>query len=308
MNWLKMCRRCIELLVILLFCSLPWLNRHGIESLKGSLFAFDFFHIPFADPATALQALAGGAYIGNWPLATVCVGALAALFIAFFLGRIFCGWLCPYGFFSEIIYHLRQKFPFRVPEIYPLMAKFPELFPLSLALSFSLKGLVLVLGLAAIFFFAFPFIMLISMPGELSLLPLIVWQASGFASLISSLLLPLGALIAEFIFGKRLWCRYVCPQSIMLGLFSWAIPKGAPGLRIAWRPKKCACDKISPCRQACTLDLNPRQIFGPSRRDCMMCGDCVSTCQRYGQALEWSLKHERPKRKVHKHKTYDFKV
>ena len=41
-------RRLVQVAVLLLLAALPWLNRDGFTGMKGSLFAFDFFGLPFS--------------------------------------------------------------------------------------------------------------------------------------------------------------------------------------------------------------------------------------------------------------------
>ena len=152
------------------------------------------------------------------------------------------------------------------------------------------KILLLVLGLVAALGVGFPVLGIVSLPGELSLLPVLAWQGDEAWALLGAAAVPLVALLLEFATGKRLWCRFVCPQSVLLGAAAKCLPKGAPGLRIDWQAGKCTCKGKAPCQQACSLDLNPRCKGGPERHDCTHCGDCVSTCAAYGKALGWAAK------------------
>lgn len=86
-------RRLVQVAVLLLLAALPWLNRDGFTGMKGSLFAFDFFGLPFADPLGAVQIGLSG-IIPGWRL---IAGALVVLAVALCLGRIFCSWLCLSG-------------------------------------------------------------------------------------------------------------------------------------------------------------------------------------------------------------------
>lgn len=277
MKYLNIFRHIAQVAVISLFCALPWLNAHEINSVSGSLFAFDISGFPFADPANALQAMAGGVSIGVFPLRMICLGALMALLVALCLGRIFCGWLCPYGFFSEILFALRGKF-------------FKNRKSASDANSaYWGKTGIVIAGLLAMALFGYPLISLLSFPGDLSLAPLLIWQGAPFFPLASVFILPCAVLALEFIFGRRLWCGYICPQSVLLGAAAWILPKKIPGLRIRWNAKKCVCGKNSPCRDACSLGLDPRKKEGPNRRDCLMCGACLKTCDHYGKALKWKI-------------------
>lgn len=75
-------RRLVQVAVLLLLAALPWLNRDGFTGMKGSLFAFDFFGLPFADPLGAVQIGLSG-IIPGWRL---IAGALVVLAVALCLG------------------------------------------------------------------------------------------------------------------------------------------------------------------------------------------------------------------------------
>ena len=100
-------RRLVQVAVLLLLAALPWLNRDGFTGMKGSLFAFDFFGLPFADPLGAVQIGLSG-IIPGWRL---IAGALVVLAVALCLGRIFCSWFCPFGFLSELVHAIRGRRP-----------------------------------------------------------------------------------------------------------------------------------------------------------------------------------------------------
>lgn len=270
-------RRCAQILVVLFFCILPWLNTgdaHQHALARGSLFALDLGGLPFADPAVALQV----AVSGYAPPGRLVLGAVLSLALALSLGRVFCGWICPYGLFSELINALRQgRGGRRKAGSSPRRA--------TLGAAFACKAVLLILALSGAAVLAYPLVSLLSMPGELSLWPLFIRQGAS----LFFLAVPVAALLLEAFSGKRLWCRFVCPQSVLLGLAARCLPAQAPGLRIAWHAPRCACKGEAPCRQACSLALNPRRATGPPRRDCVMCGDCLKACATRGRALRWQF-------------------
>ena len=47
--------------------------------------------------------------MGVLPAARLLGGAVLSLGLALLLGRVFCSWICPYGFFSELAYRLRWR-------------------------------------------------------------------------------------------------------------------------------------------------------------------------------------------------------
>lgn len=265
-------RRICQTSVLLILCLLPWLNLRGFHEIRGSLFALDVFGFPFADPASASQAIVAGGMHGVPPLASLYAGACVSLLLALFCGRVFCGWLCPYGLFSELFSMPRKKEAGWAKN------------------AFWLKTGVTFIAIIIAAIFAWPLITILSMPGQISLIPFFAFEGVTIGATLSLLAIPLAALLVELWAGSRLWCKYICPQSVFLGFSSWSLPAKVPGLRIGWNAKNCSCGKNSPCREACGLNLNPRRRNGPPRRDCQMCGGCVAECQKYGKALDWNIK------------------
>lgn len=313
-------RHLVQILVILLFAILPWLNRQGLEQISGSLFAFDLAGIPFADPVAGVQAFVAAIIAGSSPGWRILAGAGLALGIAFFLGRVFCSWICPYGFLSEILHKARKAGDGNSSPAIAGKAVANRVF--------AAKAGLALLALAIVCLGFFPALTLISMPGQLSILSLQIHEnlhvsakmaqsasdlagasaASGLADAFflpmlagacGLLLLPCLVLLAELVSGQRLWCRFACPQSVLLGLAARLLPRKVPGLRIAWQPRLCNCGKDKdcsrpakmPCQAACDLACDPRHANGPERRDCTACGACLTSCQKDGNgALEWRFR------------------
>ncbi len=281
MKWYTLARRCAQLSVLVLFCMLPWITAAGFGQIRGSLFSLHFFGLPFADPVAALQVAAEGMMTAG----ALLWGAVCSLILALFLGRVFCSWVCPYGFLSELLYGVAARWPRSkaAPKRETASAKH--------ALAFAAKGFILVAGLSLVILLEYPVLNVLGMPGELSLVPVLVWQGAGVLFLLSALALPAAALALEVISGRRLWCRYVCPQSVLLGTAARCLPAKAPGLRIGWTAAHCSCRGDAPCRAACPLQLNPRRPDGPERRDCTVCGECLRACESRGGALGWKVFH-----------------
>ena len=111
MKYLPLARKICQFSTLALFCALPFLASLGFAGVSGTFFSLDFFGAPFADPASATQALGQGLWEGTLPLAALFIGAGLSLALAFFLGRVFCGWLCPYGLLSELAAGRRKSWP-----------------------------------------------------------------------------------------------------------------------------------------------------------------------------------------------------
>ena len=142
-------RRLIQVAVLLLLAALPWLNRDGFTGMKGSLFAFDFFGLPFADPLGAVQIGLSG-IIPGWRL---IAGARVVLAVALCLGRIFCSWFCPFGFLSELVHAIRGRRP-----------------PKPFKYGFWSRAVIALVGLALVPLLGFPLHNQLSLPGGLSLM------------------------------------------------------------------------------------------------------------------------------------------
>lgn len=264
MNRLFRLRRSVQAAVLLLFAALPWLNRSGFTGMKGSLFAFDFFGLPFADPLGAVQVLLSG-IVPGWRLVG---GAVLALTLALCLGRIFCSWLCPFGLLSELVHKFRRN-DGRKPG------------------GFRSRAAVAAVGLILAPLLGIPLLNQLSLPGGLSLglltaaAPLSDKTVHALPQQVVFFALPflpvLAVLIAEAVTGKRLWCRRVCPQSVLLSLMA-RLPF-AP--RLQRRLDRCACKPgAQACRAACPLGLDPRNPRSASPLECTNCGACVLACSR----------------------------
>lgn len=258
-------RRLAQIAALLLLAVLPWLNRGGFTGMKGSLFAFDFFGLPFADPLGAAQI----ALSGIVPGLRLAVGAFVVLIVALCLGRIFCSWLCPFGFLSELVHGIRDKRPSK-----PLRHGFRS------------RAAIALLGLALVPLIGFPLLNQLSLPGGLSL-GLLTAASPLSSKTIHTVLehvlffavpfLPVFAvLIAELATGRRLWCRWVCPQSVLPALMA-RLPL-AP--RLQRTLSRCVCKGEPACRRACPLGLDPRNPRSSSPLECTNCGACVLACSR----------------------------
>ena len=280
-------RRCAQTLTALVFCLLPWLNAPGAHQftlISGSLFALDLGGLPFADPVAALQVA-----VGVRARAPPVAGGRVVLGPGVFAGPGILQLDLPLRLLSELVSSLRR----RAAGVSGGHKESDSRQRDRRDAAFRGRAGIVLLGLVGAAVLGFPLLSLLSMPGELSLAPLLARQEAGRADgliLLSALALPVAALALEALGGRRFWCRYVCPQSVLLGLAARCLPQGAPGLRMTWRASACTCKGETPCRAACSLALNPRRAAGPPRRDCVMCGDCLKACAARGGALRWSLR------------------
>ncbi len=259
----------MQFFVALAFIIIPIVNRSRYSYLYGNFLSFHAFGIPFADPLAILQLSVKNLYL------TVdnIIGALLPLLLAFFMGTVFCSWICPFGLLSELGQGLRKKGYGRRQAQVALAGK-----------GFFLKMTVFVLGFIGFFIFSTtPILNQLSMPA---------WYArffqyyfgQDFISL--SIFFILALLGLEFILGRRIWCRYICPQSVLIALAKQLNQKR---LKVVFNREKCICKPgYERCEAACSLSLHPKTLYESAELECSNCGDCVVACTKMGRALCFS--------------------
>ncbi len=262
---LRAVRRAVQIGVALVMAALPLANARGVHWLSGNFLALDVLGLPLGDPLAVAQVAASARAVA----APAALGAGLALVLALALGPVFCAYACPYGLLSEWSHALSRRLGRARPGRFPRGG---------LALRVALAGI----GLAVVGVCGLPPLLnLLSLPAAYSRL----WQyaVSGFFWL-PVLAVP-ALLLVEVLCGARLWCRFVCPQSVLLALVHRLAP---PGLRVAFEARRCACGRDDrACLAACSLDLDPRRKAAPAA--CTNCGDCVEACRQRGRALRFAL-------------------
>ena len=198
------------------------------------------------------------------------VGGILLLY-SLFLGRMICGWLCPFGLIQELLYKIKTPklrkspvtrilsylkyiilvfFVFIVPITYafrdtPLPAFCKYICPAG-----TLEGGI---GLLANKVNASYF----SMLG-----PLFTWK----------FLLMISILVGS-VFIFRLFCRFICPLGALYGLFNRI---SFFGVKVE-QPK---CTNCNLCVSHCKLDVNH-----VGDQECISCGECMKVCPT--NAIVW---------------------
>lgn len=260
-------RRTYQVFFLALFLFLLVVGRTGwIRGWPVDL----FFH---ADPLLAIGTMLSSRTLHGW-LAL----SLAVVLATMFLGRVFCGWVCPLGTLNDAIGHgsrggAAQKRRANAPRAL-FRAKY-----------YFLAGFLVAALLGTL---------LVGVLDPLSLL------ARGLQSLVGPLLagvgvplfshgvhLPGGILPALLLVAvltanrliPRLWCRAFCPLGALLGLLSRYAPFGI--CRDTAACTKCGVCELS-CNGAATPSLDVR------RSECVVCMNCRTTCPEgaiaYGRA------------------------
>ncbi|GAW68502.1 4Fe-4S-binding protein [Geoanaerobacter pelophilus] len=284
--------RISQLFFLLLFLILFLLTEYrGSDRIVAAVNGF--FR---ADPLTAVSSML--AVKGYLPL---LFPGLLVLALSLFLGRFFCGWICPLGTVLDLATDRIGKLgPIRVLQG---RAKYWLLLPLLFASLFGLNvaGILdpIAILLRALTFFFHPLLGETARGGWKSLYGLLGDRRDlldpGYHLLRDYLLpfretlYPLAFLSALLFFlvlfleryEKRCWCRRLCPLGTLLGLVS----RFGPLRRI---PAKL-CPDCQACREHCPTSFD-RELL--QMDECILCLQCALNCP--SQRVRFDFRGMRP--------------
>ena len=183
------------------------------------------------------------------------------------LGRVVCGWLCPFGFVQDLVY----KIPgFRKVKNLPghrMLKNLPYIVLLFFVI--LLPSLVVdIMGTGSPWFCEY-----LCPSGTLFAgIPLVVMNSSlrlaaglRFLWKISVLLLVLGLAIKIY----RPFCKYLCPLGAVYGCFN----------KVAlyrFNIDEGRCIQCKACQRVCGMDIKVWQ--NPNSAECIRCGACKAAC------------------------------
>lgn len=216
-------------------------------------------------------------------IVTGSVIVFAAQFVAsLFLGRLFCGWLCPGGGVQEIVAPVQPK---------PLSrtgARWIKWIIWVPWCAFLLYLLLSGAGDTTVDFTAFTH-------GGISLTDL-----SGY---IVYYLVLTAFLVLAFTLGRRAACHTICwisPFMIIGGSIRKAI--GLPALHLATRPQ--ACIECSRCSEVCPMSIQVQETISVgalTHSDCILCGECVDVCPK--EVISYRFSAQKPERSLSREAT-----
>jgi len=232
-----------------------WRNFSYIFFLLIFIF-FPLFHVVKLDIAHGVSYLFGqempATNAFRWLILIIGGISILIIFTNLILGRVFCGWICPGGFFAQI-----QEF-FRKKSLNPKTKKFSKI------KYYLITGLVTTIftflifnwitDLRAFFYITNP-----------AFKPL--WIAFAISFIIFY--------FEMFVADK--WCRVYCPTGIyhkITPYFHFVKPVLV---------NKQECSDCKECIKACPMGLDPRKMayindFDRGIQACIECGECVDAC------------------------------
>ena len=215
----------------------------------------------FGCPIGSIQATIGSS---KFNFAFYVVGLLSLFAIA--AGRLFCGYICPFGLFQDLLDKIPLK-KIKVPQKVNKVLRYLKYFILAFfvfVLPFALQDKY---GMSDPYFCKY-----ICPSGILfGAIPLIAMNKALTASLgaLFGLKFTVLAIISmlSMIF-YRPFCRYLCPLGAFLGMFN---PISLYRLKINGK-----CIKCRKCERTCKLDIPTYKT--PNSPECIRCGECIKAC------------------------------
>lgn len=205
-------------------------------------------------PLGTLQSIFGGGFLRLpfYMLASIVLFALL-------LGRIICGWLCPFGFFFDLLY----KIPSPKLKKNSLTAKLCYVKYLIFAIAVVLIPLYMFYSKGM----TFPAFCEELCPNGLLNAVFMMVTNTGFAFLYSNTKLIIAlAIISASIVIYRPFCRFICPLGAFYAVFN--------KLSIfAIQIDESKCIGCNACQRTCLMDC---QKVGDT--ECIACGKCKAVC------------------------------
>lgn len=228
---------------------LPGLNCYSCPGALGSC------------PMGALQAVLTGR---SSDFSFYVTGFL--MVVGVLVGRLVCGWLCPFGLVQDLLHRLPGKKIRKIPGDHWLKK-----------LRYAVL-LVLVLGLPALVRDAAglgtPWFCRWLCPSGTLMggIPLMIANsglraAAGWLFSWKMLVLLIFLVLSVFVF--RPFCRWFCPLGAVYGLFN-------PLSLFRYRVDPEACIRCGQCQKACGLDIP--MYDKANSPDCIRCGKCRASC------------------------------
>ena len=215
-----------------------------------------------ACPIGSLQAV-----IGSWKFQFAAYVSGFLLFIGALMGRIVCGWLCPFGLIQDLLHKLpfpKKLKTFRGDKLlrklkYVILLVFVILLPM-----FAVD----ILGQGAPAFCKW-----ICPAGTLEGgIPLVLLN-KGLRATVGWLYawknLLLVVTIAASILIYRPFCKYICPLGAIYSLFN-------PISLFRYQVDQEKCTSCGVCAKACKMHVDP--TVNANSPECIRCGVCKSAC------------------------------
>jgi len=279
------------------------LLRRSVQAIFLALF---LFLLLYPEPVNSIipanlffisnPLLAISTIIASRTFQVMFIASGVIIILTIFLGRIFCGWLCPLGTTMDIFHRLKKSRKHNIQPILPPLRQVKYfvllaiitvavfgvniagwLDPITIAfkgyalslyptMDYLLKGIFAKLGLES----------LISPLNDIGILDT---HSVLFHNSIIFFLILIAILLLTF-YQARFWCRNLCPLGALLALLSkWRFLNLNTGRHL--------CVKCQRCQSACKTGVFNAD-FSLNDEECIQCFACVKECSKTGVSLGFS--------------------
>ena len=202
------------------------------------------------------------------------------LLFSLFLGRFICGWLCPFGFFQDLIYKIpffkkQINLPFQIQRYF----KFFFLFFFVIILPLFVVN---ELGYGILWFCKY-----ICPAGTLEagyfnlILQHSLFSLIGFVFYLKSFIFFLFFFLC--LMDLRFFCKNICPLGLIYGSFN-----NISFFRLSFNPNNCNLCKM--CEKVCPSNLSiPKEL---NSINCIRCLNCLKICPTKAIKLEIQKPYE----------------
>lgn len=257
-------RRISQLSVFLIMFIIPIVNLYEIYAITGTFYAINIGGLGIADPSAILQSMFSVGQLTP----SLLFAALFPLLLALLLGRVWCGWMCPYLLISDITFTIRK----RALSIFGNHSKDEIPCPRTMSANLTRFGfLILGTGLAAAI--GIPVLNYVNAPGVISAEAMLLVK-EGFFS-VEILFIAL-LIILEITLLPRFWCRLFCPTGSVISVFRTRFTMSVTNK--VKSPKNPCCSE-NHCASVCPMGLAPYKEGSDSL--CVNCGLCIDACENH---------------------------
>jgi polyferredoxin len=224
-NWHRLRTR-VQLLCFLIFLILPFVNviRFDIPGQRFYFFGYELWINEFGIVFFALMFL-----------------MFVVVLMSVFLGRVFCGYLCPQMIFSETASAIQKR-----------LKRYPR--PIFYA---AIAGGSVLLAVIFICYFVEP-----------RQLTFGITTAGGISGAAVTLITFL-----DFAFVRQKFCTTVCPYGYLQGLLA-----DDHTLLVQYQDPTHACIECKKCVRDCPMSIDIRK--SPFQIECIHCGECIDACDQ----------------------------
>ncbi|MGE4384492.1 MAG: 4Fe-4S binding protein [Endomicrobiaceae bacterium] len=269
---IKIFKISVQLISFVIICFLLWYLRYPLHHFFNAALFFQL------SPVITI--------VSNF-LSAAIIPALILIIITFIFGRIFCGWICPYGtvmdivsFFTDIFKKNKETSPKKKSFKYFLLAFLILLTACGFQLFWLFEPItIFARGFYFTFYSAannlsndFFYYLMSNNPGRITegvyqiSKSIVIENRELFFS--NSLLMFMVFILPLFmlLFKRRFWCRYICPLGAILSIIA--------AKSLLERKSGECIGKCGQCKNLCRMNaIKDDNTY--IKQECILCMDCI---------------------------------